>query len=328
MAIEVAKNLSAQGHNVHSIDHGQIDEYKKSKVFKTCHLWKWIDTPEKDLEDQFRGIIISHKIDLVIIAQKLFLYSNVAEKICRELGIRVVFTEYFFDDKLIFDDIGLQYTKENQAEGICNLPIDWQKNDREPQPKFLSLIEVKAKYNLPNQDKIVIIYGQVLWDMSLVESPEGMTYDEYIDGLCRNNPDTLFLFKPHPKDKYGSPNSTKYSYTNMKKINESWRTLFQFKAHTAYSSTIIFQGVSRGLNFASVGYHLLQNHTYKIKRGEFKDIYNKIINFKPEMNTVRQNASYITNIYTMPMSDPQLSERLINGINQMRRENVLAKKAI
>jgi len=28
MAIEVAKNLSAHGHGVHSVDHGQLEEYE------------------------------------------------------------------------------------------------------------------------------------------------------------------------------------------------------------------------------------------------------------------------------------------------------------
>ncbi len=327
MAIEVGKNLSAQGHAVHSIDHGQLEEYQASGVFKSCHLWKWINTPQKELEEQFRKIIVSQKIELVIIAQKLFLYSNVAEKICSELNIKVIFTEFFFDNKLLFDDIGLQYTKNNQSIGESDLPIDWPKNDREPQPATISLIDITARYNL-STDKIVVIYGQVLWDMSLIESPEKITYDEYVDGLCRNNPDIIFLFKPHPKDAWGTPNSIKYSYPNLIRVNESLRTLFQFKAHTAYSSTVIFEGISRGLHFASVGYHLLQNHTYRITRDGFRDIYNKILSFNPDIEMIRRNASYITNIYAMPMSDPELSDRLIHGINQARREYVLAKKRI
>ncbi len=328
MAIEVAKNLSARGHNIHSIDHGQLEEYQASGVFKSCHLWKWIDTPERELEEQLRSIVIQQRINLIIITQKLFLYSNVAEKICSELGIRCVFTEFFFDDKLIFDDIGLQYTKHNQASGICNLPIDYPKHDREVQPIDCSKQEVFSKYNIPKVDKIVVIYGQVLWDMSLVESPKGLTYDEYIDRLCLDNPDTLFLFKPHPKDSWGEPNSSKYSYPNMIKVNESLRTLFNFKAHTAFSSTVIFEGLLRGLRFASYGYHLLQEHTYRINKGGFNNIYNKILSLMIVQEDINRSASYITNIYAMPMSDPQLIDRLISGINQQAREYVLAKEAI
>ena len=326
MAIDVAKNLSAQGHNVHSIDHGQLDEYRQSKVFKSCHLWKWLDAPQAELESQFRGIILKYKIGLVIITQKLFLWSNVAEKICKELGIRVVFTEFFFDDKLIFDDIGLQYTKDNQATGVCNLPIDWPKKDREPQPADKSAADIITRFNLANK-KVVIIYGQVPWDMSLIESPEGMTYDGYIDGLCLNNPDTVFLFKPHPKENYGNSNSRKFKYPNLIRINESLRTLFQFPAHTAYSSTVIFEGVTKGLRFASAGYHLLQDHTHKITRDGFKDIYNKIMAYKLDQELVNKNSSYLTNIYAMSMSDPQLADRLIHGINQPMREYVLATEA-
>jgi hypothetical protein len=325
MAIEVAKNLSQIGHNVHNIDHGRLDEYKRSGVFKSCYLWKHRETPQKELEEQFRDIILRHKIELVIIAQKLFLYSNIAEKICAELKIKTVFTEYFFDNKLIFDDIGLQYTKDTQSIGECNLPVDWPCKDRERQPSDMAKADMLDKYAIPVDSKIVIIYGQVPWDMSLVESPEGMTYDEYIDGLCRNNPDTIFLFKPHPKS--GS-SSNKYCYPNMKRINESLRTLFQLPAHTAYSSTVIFEGVSRGLSFASVGYHLLQHYTYKITRRGFTDIYNKIVSYRPDIEGIRRSASYITNVYAMSMSDPGLADRLIRGINQESREYVLAKKGI
>jgi hypothetical protein len=325
MGIEVARNLSQAGHNVHNIDHGWLDEYKRSGVFKSCHLWQHKEIPQKALEKQFKDIIRIHKIELVIITQKLYLYSNIAEKVCAELNIKVIFTEYFFDDKLIFDDMGLQYTKNTQSIGECSLPIDWPRKDREGQPSDMAKVDMLVKYNVPKDSKVVIIYGQVPWDMSLIESPESITYDEYIEGLCKNNPDTIFLFKPHPKSK---TSSNKYHYPNMKKINESLRTLFQFSAHTAYSSTVIFEGVSRGLHFASVGYHLLQNHTHKITSGSFKDIYNKIINYQPDMDKVRLNTSYITNIYTMPMSDSGLADRLINGINQVRREHVLAKKGI
>lgn len=325
MGIAVAKNLVAQGHGVHNIDHKCLDEYKRSGVFKSCHLWKHRETPEKALEDQFRDILIRHKIELVLITQKLFIYSNVAEKICKELGIRTVFTEYFFDDKLIFDDIGLQYTKDTQSIGECDLPVDWPKKDREPQPPDRTKEEILIKYSIPKDKKTVVIYGQVPWDMSLVESPEDMAYDEYLGCLCGNNPQTIFLFKAHPKS--GS-SSAKYFYPNMRKVNESLRTLFQFDAHTAYSSTVIFEGVTKGLRFASVGYHLLQNHTYKIRRGGFDDIYNKILSYNPDMKAVEKEASYITNIYTMSMSEPLLADRLMNGLNQKQREYVLAKKTL
>lgn len=320
MAVKVAKNLSSRGHSVHSIDHGQLGEYIDSEAFKSCHQWLPIESSDLELEYQFRQIIEAYKISLVVIAQKLWRYSNVAEKICRELGIKVVFTEFFFDDKLIFDDIGLQYTKENQAIGECELPIDWPKTDREPQPEYLSKFDLLNRLNLSDH-KIVVVYGQVLWDMSLVESPEGMTYDEYIDGLCMNNPDTIFLFKPHPKDEHRPENSGKYSYPNLIRVNASLRTLFEFDAHTAFSSTVIFEGVSRGLSFGSVGYHLMQGHTLQISRDGFKDIYNKITSFCPDMGSVLKSVSYITNLYTMSMSDSLLAERLIHGMNALHRRH-------
>lgn len=309
MAVEVSKNLSFEGHGVHSIDHGQMEEYILSGEFKSCHQWHSLSSSDIELEYQIRQIIKNYHIELVIITQKLWRYSNIAEKVCKELGIRVVFTEYFFDNKLIFDDIGLQYTQENQSIGESTLPIDWPKKDREPQPVDRTKEEVLDRYNIPQDSKIVVVYGQVPWDMSLVESPAGMTYDEYIDGLFLNNPDTIFLFKPHPKIHYRE--SREFSFPNMKKVDESLRTLFQFEAHTAYSSTVIFEGVSKGLRFATVGYHLLQQHTYKIKPGNFNDIYNKIISYQLDMDKVRKAVSYITNIYAMDMRDKYLAERLI-----------------
>jgi len=105
MASDVSKNLTAQGHNVHVIDHGQLEEYEASGAFKSCHLWPWVDQPVNDMYRKFRDVVSVHKIDLVLLCQKLFLYSNIAENVCKELGIRIIYTERFFDDKLIFDDI-------------------------------------------------------------------------------------------------------------------------------------------------------------------------------------------------------------------------------
>jgi len=323
MAFEVAKNLSSQGHVIHSIDHGQLNEYIDSKLFNSCHQWLPLSSSDKELEYQFEQIVRKYEIRLVIVAQKLWRYSNIVEKVCSERFTDVIFTEYFFDDKLIFDNVGLQYTKDNQANGVCDLPIDWPRKDREEQPADRTKEDVIAQYNIPRDQKVVVIYGQVLWDMSLVESPESMSFDEYMDGLCKGNPDTTFLFKPHPKDTWGQPTSERYSYPNMIRVGESLRTLFQFPAHTAYSSTVIFEGVSRGLSFASAGYHLLQDHTYKITRGGFQDIYNKIISYKPDPLAVKRNASYLTNIYALSMSDPLLAGRLEHGI-----EYVVEKKAM
>jgi len=327
-AIGLAKNLRARGQRVHSIDHGNIDVYLASGEFKSCHTWKHVEMPDDDLKDQFRDIVKEHGIELVIIAQKLFKYSNIAESVCQELGIKHLFTEYFFDNKLIFDDRGLQYTRVNQSIGRCDLHIDFPLSDREEQPEDLSLDDLKARYNIGADQKVVVIYGQVLWDMSLIESPSGMTYDEYIEGLCCCNPDTLFLFKPHPKDHYGLNNSSKYRFPNMKRANESLRTLFQLPAHTAFSSTVIFEGVMRGCSFASVGYHLLQEHTHKIDRDGFSDIYNKIIAYRPSVDEVRLAASYITNIYALPISDPFVCRRLMGGLDQKDREDVLAQKEV
>jgi hypothetical protein len=200
--------------------------------------------------------------------------------------------------------------------------------DREPQPNDKSLDQFYTQHDLDPKRKIVVIYGQLLWDMSLVQSPDGMTYDEYMDGLCLNNPDTTFLFKPHPKDHWHQPNSAKYSYPNLIRVDESLRTLFQFEAHTAFSSTVIFEGVSRGLRFASAGYHFLQHHTHRLTRDGFSDIYNKIMSYCPDMQAITKAASYITNIYTLSMHDPFLSIRLTHGLNQESREYVLAKKII
>lgn len=318
MAVRVAVNLSSRGHTVHSIDHGQLGEYVESGVFKSCHQWLPLESSGPELEYQFRQILVTYQIQLVVIAQKLWRYSNVAEKVCGEVGVKVVFTEFFFDDKLIFDDIGLQYTKENQSIGECELPIDWPKTDREPQPEYLSKFDLLNRLNLSDH-KIVVVYGQVLWDMSLVESPEGMTYDEYIEGLCMNNPDTIFLFKPHPKDEQGHPNTGKYDYPNLIRVNASLQTLFEFTCHTAFSSTVIFEGVSRGLSFGSVGYHLLQGHTHSITKDGFKDIYTKILSYHPDMQAVLRSVSYLTNLYTMSMSDPLLADRLIHGIEAVHR---------
>jgi hypothetical protein len=57
-------------------------------------------------------------------------------------------------------------------------------------------------------------------------------------------------------------------------------------------------------------------------------MYNKILSLNPDLEAIERNTSYITNIYAMPMSDPQLLDRLIYGINQPAREYVLAKETV
>lgn len=325
MSHTVARNLINQGHKVHVIDHDKISEYQAERIYESCHVWP-AHKYDPALREFFTHILSLHKIELVIIAQKLHFYSNAAEASCRTLGVRYVFTEYFFDDKLIFDDIGLQYTEENQVTGRSLLPIDWPKRDREPQPcEQLSRDEVKLKYEVASKDKIVIVYGQLLWDMSMKENPEGLSYDQYIDGLCTKNPDTTFLFKPHPKDNRRSilRSTRKYKHKNLVRVNESLSTLFQFEAHTAFSSTVIFEGVSRGLRFASVGYHLMRGHTYQIKKEDFSDIYNKIMKHEIDPEEVKRTVSYLTNIYALPMADPFLAQRLIEGLDQNKREQYL-----
>lgn len=318
MAIKVAENLIKRGHTVHAIDHSNKHLYRKANIFASCHLFSSLAS-EREMQQQFETLLTQHKIDLVIIAQKLFSYSNVAEAACRELGVKFLFTEYFFDNKLIFDDLGLQYTADSQCVGTSNLPATWPAADREPQPEDLSLERLLLRYGLKRRKKIVVIYGQLIWDMSLVQAPVPITYEQYIKGLCRNNPDTVFLFKPHPKSKTrgGKSNRPCQGLSNLVVANESLRTLFQLPAHTAYSSTVIFEGVARhGLKFASVGYHLIRGHTHQIEPNGFDNIFEKIMSHSVDFDAVQRAASWLTNCYAMDMSDPALADRLLNGLQK------------
>lgn len=321
----IAKNLMSKGHRVHVIDHKQLKEYRAANLYASCHRWS-SNKYDPNQKVFFQELLQEQKIDLVVIAQKLFYYSDIAENVCRRMGVRYLFTERFFDNKLIFDDVGLQYTRENQAKGESDLPIDWPKQDRELQPEDLTLQQLIDKYQLQGFEKLVVIYGQLPWDMSLVQSPENMPYDEYIKALCVNNPDTTFLFKNHPRGKRALSKFKNAKYPNLIFVNESLRTLFQLPAHTAFSSTVIFEGVSRGLKFASVGYHLLQGHTHRLMRGGFGDVYNKIVGRPLDMKAVARATSYITNIYTIRMDDPRLAERLIGGLNQEAMERQVSDR--
>lgn len=318
MAIKVAENLIAQGHTVHAIDHAEKEVYKAAKIFASCYTF-FSTSPPEQTKQRLQEILIQHKIDLVIIAQKLHRYSNAAEAACKAVGVKFVFTECFFDDKLIFDDLGLQYTPETQCVGESSLPVAWPKSDRELQPEDLSLAKLKKRYGLVRGMKVVVIYGQLIWDMSLTKAPVPITYAEYIDQLCEKNPDTLFLFKPHPRSraKRGSSNRICEGRSNLIFANESLRSLFQLPAHTAYSSTVIFEGVARyGLRFASVGYHLMRGHTHQIQPDGFRNIYERIISHQPNKRAIARAASWLTNCYAMDMGDPKLSERLINGLQK------------
>lgn len=316
MAIGLGQTLKNKGCCVFSGDVHYLNKYQNSGVFEYSYLLSPENSPPKLLLDEALFVLNNSKYgkpDILINCQKFHPITKAFDKAAEQLGIKRIYTEYFFDDKIIFDNIGLQYSPNNQTLGECDLPIDFPKSDRETQPNDITREEVISKYNLisphlVNREKIVVIYGQCLWDMALKKSPLKIDYDYFIHKLMLNNKDTIFLFKPHPKDGFGLNNSKKYSYPNLVRVDESLRTLFRFECHLAFSSTVILEGVLANKKFMSAGYHYLNDIVPTIN--DWKDIYSQIQQIKYPENTGKR-LSYITNKYALSWNSPECYDRII-----------------
>jgi hypothetical protein len=264
------------------------------------------------------------KFDKAIISQKLFPLSDKVAEFIKNQGGKVVWAEAFFDKRLRFDTVGLDYCPENEiklyAKETNPEKIKYPKKTRTAQPKDITQKEMYQKYGLSGKNYIVIL-GQAVFDMSLKYSknPDIKTFYDYIKALAENNPETQFLFKPHPNYKTEWKNRIHEmdfieEYKNIKTIDESLKTLFRsFTLFTAFSSTTIFEGLRLRKKFATVGYHFCDNDklVYQLKDKEsFKDLYKKLSKFKIDEELRRKYMTFICNKYTIPTDSSRIVDKL------------------
>jgi hypothetical protein len=327
--------------NIYTIDHSFLNDYKRIKAIKKAYQFPGvgnicrprIDNAKKnELEAFCYDILQDNNINLVINAQPLHPYNETMKQVCNNLNIEVINYETFFDDKWILDKIGCQYTEENEIEqyiDTISVPKDAQiqfpSKSREKQPQIISRSELFQKYNLSENNKYIVVLGQLLWDMSLKQCITSKIDDplSYYRLLFESNPDVTFLFKIHPKysNWKNHPDMTFLkNFSNVIIVNESLETLFNnFNHFTSFSSSCILEGLIREKKFATIGYHFCNNPNLVVQLKHFKDfnnLYYKLNSFTINLKLLRKYLYFVCNLYTVNANSRQLYERLTLSSDQ------------
>ncbi len=303
--------------NVATIDNiGDLRSYTNDFLFSDFFKSK---NPEMNTR-RVTNIIDKYKITHALIAQALHPCAEATAEACRNLGVKFLWAEAFFDNKLILDYTGLQYLEENDISKWGRLHqgtnIELPQSTRQPQPNDLTLHQFKRKYKIAKKDldRCVVIIGQVVWDMALKKSKiaeKGIDYEQFLRNLVENNKDLIFLFKPHPQCPIERTPYMKF-YDNVIIINESLETMFRcFDYYVAYSSTVIFEGMARGKKFLTAGYHLMSGLTPQIENiWDFCNILDRIKSFNFNQEAITKRISFITTQYAIDMSKERFLEKI------------------
>jgi hypothetical protein len=262
-------------------------------------------------------------MDLVIIAQKLAPPSSEVEEICRHFGIKYLWCEAFFDNKLLFDYTGAQYTPSNEIVAYIDKvensgEIDLPLRTREPQPESINTEDLFKKYNLSPSGKHIVIFGQTIFDMSLKYSLNHQikTFQDYIHLIITNNPDVTFIYKDHPLYKTAFKDRTDTAfikeYKNVVIVDENIQTLFNsFNYFTAFSSTVISEGLIQKKKFATCGHHFCNNPKVVLRLTDnLTHLYEQLQNFTIDEPTRLRYLRFICNYYAIDCASRQLFHKL------------------
>ena len=285
------------------------NDFKMSYRYKTAGSLFW--------KAQIKNIIEDHKITHAIIAQKLNDMAEATYEVCKEMGVKCIWGEVFFDDKLILDYNGLQYTPDNDimryADSWKGKEIDLPKTTRQPQPEgILSYAQLQEKYSLKGNE--IVIIGQVPHDMALKHSLLGeLNYDEFIKNVAENNPENEIIFKPHPQS--NAYEMGLHRYKNIKIVKESLETYFNcFDDYVMFSSTVGLEALIRNKKVAVCGYGMVTNDKLSVlikSLEDFKDIKNKLRQFKICEETKTRWLSFLTTRYAVDMNKPEFTHKLL-----------------
>lgn len=254
-------------------------------IYTDIRAQTYRDFPEEDYKGEvkkfIRYIILNHNIKHIIACQKLHWYSVCVEQIAKELEVDLIWTERFFDDKFVFDRVGLQYTKDNEIVKFSSLhktrPYQLPNLTRLPQPHAASMAILHNLYGTGR----TVVFGQCPTDMALVEYPD-RGYYPWLHNLLSE--DRLFLFKHHPLMKTQDIED----YANVQVVDENVHSLIDsYDSLAAFSSSVIFECHARGkTGVRTGGYHFLSEDAseqrfsflcskYAIKLGS-KSLYDRI----------------------------------------------------
>lgn len=299
--------------NIYTLDSLKFEgQCEATKLYKDSFYYN-----KDNLENSIRDM------DLVIIAQKLAPPSSEVEEICRHFGIKYLWCEAFFDNKLLFDYTGAQYTPSNEIvtyidkaenSGEIDLPL----RTREPQPESINTEDLFKKYNLSPSSKHIVIFGQTIFDMSLKYSLHHQikTFQDYIHLIITNNPDVTFIYKDHPLYKTAFKDRTDTAfikeYKNVVIVDENIRALFNsFNYFTSFSSTAIFEGLIHQKKFATCGHHFCNNPKVVLRLTDnLTHLYEQLQNFTIDEPTRLKYLRFICNYYAIDCASSQLFHKL------------------
>lgn len=296
------------------IDHNKPEDYLKYNI----KYYRY--GVEKDAENLVKEVIDKEAITHCIIAQKLHTLADATYRACIAKGVKIIWSEVFFDDKLLYDYNGLQYTPDNDivrfAEKHKGTKIELPRSTRQPQKdELINLEDFKTKYDLGDRDNLVL-FGQVVWDMSLKNSIcQGInTYEDFLKAVIELNPNTNIIIKPHPQctaEKY----KFVYDYKNVRvteeNINSFWNCFDRF---ITFSSTTSFEAVVRNKKIAVCGHTLVPSDSLVLQikeRAEFSNLYAKLGQFEIDPKQRNKHLSFLTTKYALAYNSKALLEKII-----------------
>jgi hypothetical protein len=249
----------------------------------------------------------SCRVTHAIICQPLLWYSTAAAEALRACGVRVFWTEGYFD-RMILDEIGVQYTADNELVRFGHLaqpaPMPLRLSTRYAQPAAVAPEVLRRRYG----PEAMPIFGQVADDMALRDMSGGMSYEQWLRALIESNPQTHLLFKHHPLKRTELP-----SAPNVTVVNEHVHALFAaYQEAAAYSSTVILEGVARGVRFATGGHHFMAGLTLRIGApSDAAGVLRRLQRARPSRYLIELRLAFIENRYTVRFDEERALARLI-----------------
>ncbi len=298
-------------HQVHPTEDPGVDRYEVDYA-----------VPEKPTQTRkfIRRMLIRNAVSHVVASQKLLWYSDILQEQCDVLGVKLIWSEPFFDGRCIFDQSGLPYTKVNDLcfdesfsdNLVAACPPQPIKQTREAQPAECHLSGFSGNE--------VVIFGQVPWDMALRDYP-GLNYRAWLKDLVGGHQSVLFLFKHHPKAQ------TPYvpEFENLLVVDASIDWLFEkFQTFAAFSSTTILEGTLRGKeNWITAGNHFLSGILPSFpKPGSdwLLEMVQEVQNH--DRRAMKRRLAFVTNAYTLPLDGKAVALRLTTESHQFFAEKL------
>lgn len=280
------------------------------------YLRDWPDEGEAwKTRNLYSGLVPACNVTHAIIAQPLQWYSIEVDAAFATFAsgphaVRRFWLESYFD-RAYLDEVGALYMRDNEVRRYCYsvspaAPI-FRPVSKFSQPARVDPETIHAHFGPPSVT--VVIFGQVPGDMALVDGG-GLPYAEWLDAIIASNPETRFLFKQHPFGRTELAN-----YPNVTEVDVDVLSLLDaYRYAAAYSSTVIAEGIARGVLFATGGNHAMFGHTLHIgARGHAGGLVEQLATFipcYPDEEGARRRLGFLDRRYSLRLSDPCVLDRL------------------